>query len=66
MKVTALTNVKHKGKIYKAGSKLDVAKAIAEDLLLLGAIDPLDGGVDDDPADSTDDDGSDGKAADSK
>lgn len=58
MKVTALTNVKHKGKIYKAGSKLDVAKAIAEDLLLLGAIEPLDGGADDG---STDDNGSDGE-----
>lgn len=63
MKVTALTNVKHKGKIYKAGSKLDVAKAIAEDLLLLGAIEPLDGGADDDRDDN---DGSDSETTDLK
>lgn len=63
MKVTALTNVKHKGKIHKVGSKLDVAKAIAEDLLFLGAIEPLDGGADDDRDDN---DGSDSETTDLK
>lgn len=63
MKVTTLMNVKHKGKFFKAGSKLDVTNAIAKELLAIGAIEPLDGGANDD---STDDDGSDSETTDLK
>ncbi|WP_393965190.1 hypothetical protein [Exiguobacterium sp. S22-S28] len=63
MKVTTLMNVKHKGKVFKAGSKLDVTNAIAKELLAIGAIEPLGGGAEDDRDDN---DGSDGETADLK
>lgn len=63
MKVKALTHIKYKGVLHKPGSRFEVTKAVAEELLEGGVIEQLDGGVEDD---SNDDDGSGGKATDPK